>query len=91
MKSNVNYRVLALSILVSLLLMPVSEVQATFHGTTIYLPVAANGGVAQVDATAVTEAPVTLGHTLYLPLIAQEEDPAEAQVNAAWFNLFGFF
>lgn len=91
MKSNVTYRVLALSILVSLLLIPVSKVKATSPGTTIYLPVAANGGVAQVDATAVTAAPVTLGQTLYLPLIAQDVDQAEAQVNAAWFNLFGFF
>ena len=91
MKSNVNYRVLALSILVSLLLMPVSKVKATAPVTTIYLPIAANGDVAQVDATAATETPVPLGHTLYLPLIAQEEAPTEAQVSAAGFNLFGFF
>lgn len=90
MKSNLIYRVFVLSLLSSLLFVPVAQGQATTPGTTVYLPVVSTGAIPQASVDAST-APSIPSPTLYLPLITQGQEPTDTEVSAAWLSLSGLF
>ena len=86
MKSNLHYRIFILCLLLSLLLAPISTAKATSPGTTIYLPIATTGSAEETNAAAMSETPVDITHTLYLPLITQAQGDDPEQATAAWIN-----